>query len=301
GIDPKRIIDEKLEKKVSTAPLPRIFGVFFNQNEAAIFTKPEVREALDLVVDRESIIENALYGFGVPIDSPFPPDIVLPSDEYQIPLSERILQAQTLLEKKGWKKNTEGVYELTTKKGTGKNAKQEKQTLSFSLATSNATELKSTAEILKKNFEAVGAKVELNFFELGDLTLNVIRERKYQALLYGEVVGRDLDLYAFWHSSQRNDPGLNIAMYTNKKADDSLTQTRATSDRKLRSEKFQNFLAEIRKDHPAVFLYSPEFIYVPPVQVKNVSLESLSISSERFLHIRDWYIETEKIWKWFNS
>ena len=63
----------------------------------------------------------------------------------------------------------------------------------------------------------------------GDLKQNVIRPRKYGSLLFGEVIGRDLDLFAFWHSSQRNDPGLNIAMYANPKADSLLETARASN------------------------------------------------------------------------
>jgi hypothetical protein len=61
--------------------------------------------------------------------------------------------------------------------------------------------------------------VDVKIFDQGDLSQNVIRPRKYDALLFGEVIGRELDLFAFWHSSQRNDPGLNIALYANSTAD----------------------------------------------------------------------------------
>ena len=54
-------------------------------------------------------------------------------------------------------------------------------------------------------WRALGADVEIKIFEAGDLNQNVIRPRKYDALLFGEIVGRDTDLFAFWHSSQRND------------------------------------------------------------------------------------------------
>ena len=78
----------------------------------------------------------------------------------------------------------------------------------------------------------IGVKVNLQFFETSNLNQDIIRPRKYDALLFGEIVGRDMDLFAFWHSSQRNDPGLNIASYTNIKTDKILEGIRKMSNEK---------------------------------------------------------------------
>ena len=71
------------------------------------------------------------------------------------------------------------------------------------------------------------------------------------------------------------------------------------SDREVAKESYLAFDGELRKDLPAIFLYSPSFLYVVPEKVKNVTLGSLSVSQDRFLSIRDWYIETDKVWKLF--
>ena len=56
----------------------------------------------------------------------------------------------------------------------------------------------------------------------------------YDSLLFGEIVNRESDLYAFWHSSQRKDPGLNVAMYTNAKVDKILEDASITNDEQQR-------------------------------------------------------------------
>ena len=68
-------------------------------------------------------------------------------------------------------------------------------------------------------FSKVGIKVDVRTFEIGNLNQNVIRPRKYDTLLFGEIINHESDLFAFWHSTQRKDPGLNVAMYTNAKVD----------------------------------------------------------------------------------
>src|SRR3989338_3284862 len=93
--------------------------------------------------------------------------------------------------------------------------------------------------MLKTMWQKIGVRVDVKISEIGELNQNVIRSRKYDALLFREIVGRALDLYAFWHSSQRNDPGLNVALYTNTKVDKLLEDVRTTSYRDERLEKYR--------------------------------------------------------------
>jgi peptide/nickel transport system substrate-binding protein len=201
-------------------------------------------------------------------------------------------KAVEILAKAGWKPDPEnGVLEKTVKKTT--------ERLEFTISTSNTPELKSAALIIKESWEKLGAKVNLAFFDTGDLNQGIIRPRKYDALLFGEIVGRDLDLYAFWHSSQRNDPGLNIANYTNIKADKILEQARTTNDIFDRLDKYNSFAEEVAKDIPAIFIYSPYFIYILPEKIKGVEILNIALPSERFLDVKDWFIETDHVWKIF--
>ena len=181
--------------------------------------------------------------------------------------------------------------------------KKEKQKetirLAFSLSTSDVPELKSVAERLKADWEKIGVSVELKVFESGDLNQNVIRPRKYDAILFGEIVGRDSDLFAFWHSSQRNDPGLNIAMYTNSVADKLLEDMRRATDPEKRRTAYEKFSVEIAKDIPAVFLYAPEFVYILPEKIKGSAIGTITVPAERFLNIHEWYIDTDLVWKIF--
>ena len=284
-------------------PLPRVFGVFFNQNQAPVLSEKAVREALNLAADKEAIVDAVLYGYGVPIEDPVPPLLLGKADVVATTSEARIAQANALLDKAKWVKNGEtGVRERA--KGLparGAQAGKEIQKLSFSLVTSDVPELRESAELLKEMWGAIGIEVRLQIFESGDLNQNVIRPRKFDALLFGEIIGRDLDLFAFWHSSQRNDPGLNIAMYTNAKVDKLLEEARRATDVEKRSANYISAVETISADAPAVFLYSPEFIYVLPEKVKGYTIGRTTVPSERFLEVHKWYINTEKVWNIFAS
>ena len=274
--------------KIISTPLPRIFGIFLNQNHNSILADKIVRQALDMSVDRNALIKNVLSGYGEAIHSPLPSGLN-PSATSTFNMNADIIGAQNLLEKNGWRKGSDGIY-------TKKISKTASTTLAFELYTSDTPDLKQTVDLVQKNWSDLGIHVTVKIFEAGDLYQNVIRTRSYDALLFGEQIGKDRDLYAFWHSSQRNSPGLNVSMYTNSKADKLLETLRSSNDSTTRTSAFTQFDSIIQADIPAIFLYSPDFIYAVPKDLGNISLHSITVPADRFNSINNWYIRTEKVW-----
>jgi len=291
SISPKQLPNlEVRSDEVILSPLPRIFGVFFNQNVAPVLVYKEVRQALTAATDKQSLIDSVIGGFGQAIDGPVPKESIADKNSI-VPDPNRAEEAKAILVKAGWKQNSSGIFQKKDKKST--------VTLAFSISTGDAPELKEAATLLQRQWKAIGADVTVKIFEVGDLNQNIIRPRKYDSLLFGEIVGKDLDLYPFWHSSQRNSPGLNIALYTNIKADKLLENIRKTTDQAEQKLYLDSFNKEIKSDIPAVFTYSPYFIYIVPNKVHNVNIGTPTTSSERFSDIGQWYIETNNVWKIF--
>jgi peptide/nickel transport system substrate-binding protein len=271
----------------------RIFGIFFNQNQNPVLVNKEVRQALDVAIDKQALINTVLHGYGRAIDGP------LPTDDDTSPAmtpDQRISTARAILEKAGWTQGSDGIYVKIDKK-----TKKVTDTLALSLSTSDAPELKAEAEMIQADWTAIGAQVDVKIFEIGDLNQNIIRPRKYDALLFGEIVPAGNDLYPFWHSSQRNDPGLNISMYANVKTDKILESLRTTSDPDEQISLEKSFETQIQADDPAVFLYAPDFIYVVPKNIQNMKLETVTEANDRFNTISSWYTETTKVWQMFVS
>ena len=225
GLSPSWVAERKGVVTVAEFPIARIFGVFFNQNTLPLFADEIVRRALLLAVDKEKIVEKILFGYGESVSGPVPESVAPSVKEIEVRFDKEA--ARALLAEGGWKLNTDGIFEKT-----GKDKK--KTTLSFALSTSDVPDLKQAAEELKKDWEDIGANVSLKVFGGGTLQEEVIRPREYDALLFGEVVGQNPDLYAFWHSSQRLDPGLNIALYANITADKLLEKARLIENREER-------------------------------------------------------------------
>ncbi len=305
GISPDAAaILKKSGDYIVSTPLPRVFAVFFNQSVAPVLVHKEVRQALNISINRNELIKEVLKDWGTPGRSPIPSGL---SGTYDITSSSKetattttsdslLVSAKKILTDAGWKTGTNGF--LVKEKIQNKKVVST-ETLSFTISAPNIPELIKTANIVKETWGKLGADVKVQIFEPTDLTQKVIRPRSYDALLFGQVVGRDLDLYPFWHSSQRNDPGLNIALYTSIKADKDLETARAASDDAKRAAAYQAFESEIADDIPAVFLYSPDYVYAGNKNVGGVRISNITSPSERFMGAATWYADTDRVWNIF--
>ena len=202
---------------IISVPVPRLFGVFFNQNENPLFADKAVRQALSVSVDRQALVKDVLDGYGIPIDSPVPVGALASSSPIEGPDAAG---AQAILSKDGWKIGSDGILAKTVAKKS--------QELAFTITTADSPDLKEAADLVAADWQAIGAKVTVNVLEYGDLE-NAISARSYDSLLFGQYVGTGLDLYAFWDSSQRNAPGLNVAGYVSSSADKQLSAARTAT------------------------------------------------------------------------
>ncbi|MEX0934975.1 MAG: peptide ABC transporter substrate-binding protein [Candidatus Paceibacterota bacterium] len=257
------------EEKTRILPVRRIFGLFFSEEESPL-SDIEVRKALDIAAEKDFLVRSVFSGFATPIDAPQP---------FVATYKPREGSANDILDDAGWERGDDNIrYSGDTP-------------LSFSIATANAEELVETGQVLKRNFENIGAQVTLNTYTTEVLLGEVIRPREYDALLFGQVIGRDGDLFGYWHSSQRNDPGLNIALYSNETVDDLLESMRTNPSREV----YARFNEEVQDDLPAIFLYHPNLPYVLP-DVHGVKEHDVVAPHERFIDIHQWYIETQRRW-----
>jgi peptide/nickel transport system substrate-binding protein len=248
---------------IEKAELNRVFGIFFNQNQNPVLVSKDVRLALDTALDKQAIVDSVLGGYGNMLSGPIPDDIDVGPKQSS---DERIAKAEQILEKAGWTKGLDGIYIKQDKK-TNKNS----QILSVSLSTSDAPELKAEAKLIQATWQKLGAKVDVKIFEIGDLNQNIIRPRKYDALLFGEII----------------------------KADGILENLRKTSDTDKQMQLEKSFEDLISADEPAVFLYAPDFIYVVPDRIQNIQLGTLTVTSDRFANVSQWYTNTNSVWQIF--
>lgn len=302
---------EKNGLKIHKAILPRMFGLFFNSEENKIFSDKTIINAFNKAINKQKIIDEVLFGYGLEINNPISRNL----SNYEKEVNKTsIEEANKILEKAGWLMAEDGFrYKGKTKtivKTSIVNGKKVKTTqsvpdgtptkLHFSLSTANDPELNSVVEIIKQDLKIIGVDIEIKSYDTGALN-QLIRERKYESLFLGQVINNDSDLFAYWHSSQKKDPGLNIALYGNSKIDGIIESIQKGLTDKELEEKYHQFTNEFNKDLPAIFIYSPEYLYAVKSSVKSISFDIVKNSSDRFNSIYKWYINSNDVWKIFTK
>jgi peptide/nickel transport system substrate-binding protein len=86
-------------------------------------------------------------------------------------------------------------------------------------------------------------------------------------------------------------------VFDNKDVDDILLSLRETTDVEKRKEYYRSFQDILAREHPAVFLYSPTYLYVVNSSLKGIEVKSINAPAHRFSTVKDWYIKTKRVKK----
>jgi len=209
--------------------------------------------------------------------------------------------SKDILEPWGFKEGTGLVSETTRKKLNEICGQVPEETLplKFSLVTgvtASQKEMEQVAKLLKNQWKELGAGVEIKTIDSSgqELGQDFIKPRNYDSLLFGIVLDLIPDPFLVWHSSQKKDPGLNLAIYENKEVDKLLEEARQTVDEGQRKEKYQKIQEILLKDAPAVFLYSPDYLYSVSKEIKGIKEGIIKDPSKRFTGIEEWFIKTKR-------
>lgn len=274
SIDDYNFFENKKDFNVYKLYLPRYYAVFFNFNNS-LFQNKDLRKALNLAVDRNYLVQEIFKNQAFPLTTPISPNFF---GYTEIKQNVDISQAQQIINQI-------------------KNSKNGPKEIKFNLYLPDTEELIKVANYLKDSWQKIGVEITINPLPLSDLQKNIIQSRDYDALLFGEVINQDPDLFAFWHSSQVNDPGLNLSMYKNPDLDKLLEEVRQISNQDTRKQDLEKIQTILFNDSPAIFLYNPFYLYLLPNKVKGIDFIISNLPSERYNNINNWYLFTKRILK----
>lgn len=169
--------------------------------------------------------------------------------------------------------------------------------LEFTLKTTNYSLLSKVAERIKEDLALLGVKINIETYDNTEIK-QVIRERNYDLILFGEKLMALPNLLPYFHSSQIFDPGLNLSVWQNEEADTLLEKIRLyyAFDENLIKD-LKSFEEIFFEESPAIMLYSPNYLYYTSEKIKGVFANKLITPSQRFSNITNLYIKTKKVWK----
>jgi peptide/nickel transport system substrate-binding protein len=252
--------------------------VYLNQSVEA-FKDRDVRRALQIGLDREALIDEALGGQAIAVDGPIVPGLWA-YQEFPEAYAFDAAEAASLLAAAGWQANNG----TRTKDGA---------TLEFTLSTIDDPDMIATAEAIARQWKQIGIQVTVQTNNADQFRQQVLVDREFEAAL-GTIQppGPDPDPYPFWHSTQTLGEGRNLAGFADAEADGLLEDGRQSPKTEQRAENYRDFQEIFARELPAVLLYTPTYYYVVNAEVQGMSPGLLFTLSARFHDIQSWSVET---------
>ena len=303
---------------------PQLEAVFFNKKNNELLAEKNIRLALDQAINRQAIIDEVFQGQAREAVGPILEDSPafnneIKKTEYSPASAEKLLSEEGFIKivvsnddlnnparelegipvsdfiSKASDKEVDAAGTWLVKKGTKKNPVN--TFFVISLTYPDTTDSSLIAGKIQEAWQAIGVKTSLNPLPSSQISSQVALEKNFEALLFGENLGADPDVYSFWHSSQI-DGGLNIASYSNEKADKLLEDARLEVDEKSRLEKYRNFQELVKNDEGAIFLFSPNYLYLQVKKLRGFNGTTIIEPSNRLSSIANWYLRVNRNFVW---
>jgi len=286
GLNPSNLIELKRPYELFSFRLPDYYAVFLNQSKSLPLQDISVRQALSTALDRKDLIIKIFGGHGEAEWGPVPSGAPYydPNIENQ---TSSLDAASGTLDAAGWKMSDLGFRQKSV---AGANVP-----LELNLLVPQIDFLQKTADYLAQRWRQIGVKTDVVVETPTGVMDDAIKNRGYEMLLFGNVLGPSSDLFSFWHSSERFYPGNNLSLYSDKKADTLIESIRQELDLQKRQDKFSELQKVIVDDLPAVFLYSPDYLYLTNKTLHGLTSGFLADPSERFREAPKWYLKTARV------
>lgn len=252
-------------------PMPRYYAVFMNQLNAPALKNAKLRQALSLAIDRDRLVREVFLGHGIPLASPASPYLFtntstsLPMPRYDPEEAMRLV---------------ESVPSETTR---------------LTLTVPRVHFLMSIAQALADSWRAVGIEVTVLPRTPEELAAVTIPSRNFELFLFGNILKNPLDMFPFWHSSQRFTPGLNLSLFQSKQVDELLEQVRRGAPDATSPEKAARAAALIADDAPAAFLVSVPYLYVASERLSGLSSRTIVVPSDRVSEVEFWSVARARV------
>ena len=291
GLNQKSLSKITISHQAFKIRMPRYYAIFFNSYSQDVLKDKNVRLALNYATDRKKIIEKVFDNRALSVEGPLVAGMegyaaeIYPKENFSPEKASQILEAS------GWQLNSGGIRE--------KNFDKQLKQLEFELVVPQIPFLVETANLIKEDWSKIGIKLNLAVRSPQEVNDEIIKTRNYQMIIFGNIFGNgdSPDLYSFWYSSERFYPGLNLALYENKTADALIQSIRKTLNDSKRQADLSSLQSIIIQDYPAVFLFSPHYLYVAKNWLKGFDEKFIPSASQRFQNIEKWYVKTAKVFK----
>lgn len=261
-----------------SAPVAANTFLFLNLDRTDRFAEKEVRQAIAYAINRQSLIKEEFAGQATLSNSPILSYLWAFKQNIKI-YDYNPSKARDILEKAGWKNNSEGVRS------------KEGQPLTFSILVGNADSA-SIAERIRADLGAVGIVVQVRISPSPQSLQSDLENRRFDALLLAtKGVINDPDVYQIWSTGKP----FNYSNWKNDKADLLIEKARTSLNQGERKQLYDQWQDIFADELPAIPLYYESYSYAVSSKVQGIEPGKLKIVNEfsdRFKDITSRYVIT---------
>lgn len=261
--------------------VPQYQALFLN-TKRSVLTNPQVREALLRALDASELTQAAWPNRAQAIGG-------TPLGENDLtntpPEQPDTTKADALLTAAGWKKTISGI------RARGRTE------LSVNIVTQNTPAFITAATLIQKNWANLGVRTTVVPAETNQLINEYVRPRNFDVLLFSEKTNADPDPFAFWHSSQAKDPGLNVSGLAVPQVDKLITDARTSTDKTTREALYEQLTTLLEAQHAALYLNQSLYTYVTDPILRGVQVERIPDPSWILALSTSWYTKLTRTWK----
>jgi len=248
-------------------------GVDWN-TERPLFSDPEVRQALTLAIDRQTIVDTVLGPYGRVATSPILTSVWAHDQSLQ-PWPYDPARARAILAAKGWKDTDgDGVLDRGGKP------------FAFELLTNAGNKPRADATVMiQEQLKKVGIRVEPRQVEFNTL-VSQTAEGKYDAFISGQSLDTSLDMTENFHSRSITE-GSNLTRYRNPELD-RLLETAANRPDMLAEKPYLEKIQQILyRNQPITLLWESKRLTAVNKRLRNVK----PTMQWSLFNLKEWWIE----------
>ena len=225
------------------------------------FADKRVRQAMTLLIDRESISSRVYDNLVKPASGPFHP-LGWQADPSIKPWPFDPERAKKLLDEAGYiDRDNNGIRESP-----------QGLPLSFKLIFSTgSTETKQMVLLMQDEMKKAGVEMQLDPLDW-PIMQQKLDDRNFDAILLGWGGVVDTDVHQMFHSSMTEDGGDNYVYYKNENTNKLIEQARSETDREKSQALWRQVHAQLHEDQPYTFLMNRKAVVYVDKRIRNVQV-----------------------------
>jgi peptide/nickel transport system substrate-binding protein len=216
-------------------------------NRSPLFSDPEVRRALTLAVDRQTIVDTLWGQYARVADSPIVQAVAWAHDARLKPWPYDPAEARRILAAKGFRDSDgDGILDRGGRP------------FAFELLSNAGNQQRNDAAVMiQEQLKKVGIKVTPRILEFGTL-VELTNHGKAEASIEGFGMDTSLDLTGYFHTPRLDGDSRNLARYANPEVDRLIDQSMAFSDIADAKPTLDRIQEILHRDQPYTFLWESQ-------------------------------------------